>query len=314
MTETEPESSQSNEALEHATDLTKNFSEAIVQIRQRADYAAKGLAAIGTAAISAIGYTKLADVFPYGGPSWALWLLGFGAVAMIIAVVFLVRRFYGASESIVTQSDVDQTVETNNLNAAEQKTLALVYEETAELNGLETLRAYEARGQRFERIATRLPEPQAKVLNEQAQLIFAELTTTYARAAAFVLRGRSTQALFGPMTGVLIVLFVMGWYSVALSADAMQSKRADQIAVAKSCAEARKETDIVEGQLPDICGTVEADDEEEPTPGETSDQAIESMAMSLSTCKKAAAKAGDDAAPCAPIERALRAAIASAGE
>jgi hypothetical protein len=309
MAETPSDSTESSQAAERATQSAKSFTEAITQIRQRADYAAKGLAAIGTAAISAIGYAKLADVFPFGGPDWATWLLGIGVALMILAVVFLVRRFYGASESIVTNSDVDRTVALNSLSAEEEKVLRNVYRDTAELNGLETLRAYEARGQRLERIADRFASSGAKLLHDQAQLIFTEIGAAQARAGAFVLRERSTSALFAKTTCVLLALFVAGWYFVALSADAMQSRRSDEITVAKSCAEARKEEKIVESKLPEICGTAPEADEEEATAAETSDQAVKSLAESLATCKKAAAKSHASPKDCLPIERALQAAI-----
>jgi hypothetical protein len=310
-TDTESGSSQSaSQAIERANQSTKNFSDGIAQIRQRADYAAKGLAGIGTAAITAIGYTKLADVFPDGGPSWAPWLLGVGVLLMIIAVAFLVRRFHGASESVITKSDVDKTVALNDLSDEERKTIEETYGDMAELNGLDTLRAYEARGQRLERIADRVPDSEAKRLHEQAQLIFAEIKATQARASAFVLRERSTRALFSPLTYVLVGLFVVGWYSVALSADAMESKRTDEIAVAKSCVEAHEKKELIDDEIfPDICGTVKTGEKKEPTPAETSGQAVESSAKSWVACKQAARKAGAGAEDCVPLEKALLAAI-----
>lgn len=311
MTETETESSESaNPAIERANQSTKNFTDGIAQIRQRADYAAKGLAGIGTAAITAIGYTKLADVFPYGGPCWAPWVLGTGVVAMVVAVVFLVRRFYGASESVITKSDIDQTASLNGLSDKEKKTLAEAYVDTAELNGLDTLRAYEARGQRLERIADRFGDSDGKRLHEQAQLVFAEIKAAQARASAFVLRERSTRAIFSLRTYAFVGLFVIGWYSVALSADDMQAKRSDEITVAKTCAEARKEAKIVEDELPDICGTVKKSEEKEPTPAETSGQAVESLAKSWVACNQAARKTGGGAGDCLRLEKALLAAIA----
>lgn len=310
MAETETKSSPSaNPAIERANQSTKNFTDGIAQIRQRADYAAKGLAGIGTAAITAIGYTKLADVFPYGGPCWAPWLLGAGVVAMVIAVVFLVRRFYGASESVITKSDIDQTVSLNGLSEKEKKTLTEAYMDMAELNGLDTLRAYEARGQRLERIADRFGDTEGRRLHEQAQLIFAEIKAAQARASAFVLRERSTRAIFSLRTYAFVGLFVLGWYSVALSADALQSKRSDEVTVAKTCAEARKEPKILEGELPRICGTAPTSEEEEPTPAETSDLAVESLAKSLVACNKAARKAGGGERECLRLEKALLAAI-----
>jgi hypothetical protein len=217
-------------------------------------------------------------------------------------------------ESIITRADVEQNVRASDLSDSEAKLVRETYATTAELNGLDTLRAYEARGQRLETIADRFPEADAKVLKEQAQQIFAEVGATQARAAAFVLRRRSNTASFGIGTGILLFFFVVGWYCVAISADALQSRRADDITVAKNCAEARKEEKIVESELPKICGDPPKETvKKQTTAVEASDQAIESLAKARTTCHIAAAKAGAGEDACAPIDRGLAAAIEAGG-
>ena len=198
---------------ERASQSAEQFSKAIETLRGRSDLAAKALGGVGTAAISALGYAKLTDVFPYGGPGWALAALIVGPIAMVVALGFLVRGFYTATQSLITSSDIDETVSRNGMKPAEKTLVEQAYRDTAKLNGVNTLRAYEARGQRFERIAERAPTERAKCIGEAAARIAAEVAATQQRAATFVLRRRSTEALFGIGTIACLVLFVGGWYA-----------------------------------------------------------------------------------------------------
>lgn len=296
-----------NNGAARAAENAQQFAKAIEAIRQRSDYTAKVLGGIGTAAITAIGYAKLADVFPWGGPSWAAFVLGFGAVFMVLAVCLLVRRFYTASQSLITRSDLAQTKELNAMSKDEVKLVRRAYEDTAWLNGVSTLRAYEARGQRLDRVAAWLPEPQAEAIHAEAAQIFAEVIATQARAAAFVLRRRSTVALFGKGTFILLFVFVVGWYATAVSSDALQSHRTDQITVAKECAEARGLGAIVETKLPSICGPAPSPAASAAAdPFELRENAVAALATARAQCREAAIKSKPPSlAECASLERAF---------
>ena len=211
-----------------ATEQSESLRQLMNLIRARTDVTAKGLAAVGTAAVSAIGYAKMADVFPYHGPWYALAGLGLGVVAMVIAVVVLVRRFEHLADTIITSADADLTRDKSQLKDPEFKTLTREYAGMAELNGAKSLLAYNRRAHRFERIADSSSDPTtAAALRARADAIRAEVLTTQDRAVVYILRERAKRAFFHWKAIVLLVIFLLGWYGTALSADALQAKRAD---------------------------------------------------------------------------------------
>lgn len=280
------------------------------KIRARTDLTAKFLGTIGTAAITAIGYLKLADIFPYGGPDWAVVGLILGVPAMIAAVWLLLRRFTSAAETIVTTADADQTIQRNtNFDKDDEKIVREKYNQEATLNRVDSLAAYRARGHRFERIADRHDDSLTAPLRARADVIMAEVLATQTLVSTLILRKRAKDAVSGWPTLGWVALFVVGWYLTALSADAMQSERSDKVQVAKSCAEAREKA-TPESQLPTICGT--STDEgggATPDPGETSAAAVVALAEARSECLKQAEEIERNAVVCVPLSRALAAAV-----
>ncbi len=303
-------------AAKRAADQSERFRAAADQIRQRTDTTVKALGTVGTAAVAAIGYAELADVFPWAGPGWAILLIVLGPVAMIAAVVLLIHRFEDVSKTIATSSDKQRTKELNGLGEEDQAEVAKVYEQAAILNEVPSLQAYEARAHRFERIADSLnpatDSARREELRAQADLIHAEVLATQNRAAAFVLRRRAKNALFSRETIAWLALFVAGWYLTALAADVIESRRSGEIALAKSCAEVRGLEKAVESEIPEeACGKAPAKEE----PEETSIQAdvadaVTKLAEARSACLKKAEKDGEDPSACARLDRAIVAALA----
>jgi hypothetical protein len=260
--------------------------------------------------VTAIGYTKFADVFPYGGNQWlALVGLFAGAGLMIAAVIVAVKQFNGAGETIVTTPDIDETVGLNECDEGERKLVERVYGRTADLNGADSLRAYQLRGHRFDRIADRVDDARAAKLRAQASRITAEVLATEAQASLYVVRKRAVGALFGWWALACIAGFIVGWYALALSADALESERTNQTAVAKACAEAREKPAIIKSELPGICGP-EPEETPEPTAASIVDGSVTAIATQREKCLAQAAKAGEDRSACVPLTRALQAAIA----
>lgn len=215
-------------AAQRATENSEHFRALMTLIRSRTDATAKGLAAVGTAAVSAIGYATLADFFPYHGPWYAAAGLGAGLVAMVVAVILLVRRFERLAETVITYADAERTRRKSHLKVPEFRILTAEYKEMARLNAVDSLRAYNARAHRFERIADACGDPEtATTLRARADVIRAEVLATQDRAVVFILRKRAKQAFFHKEAVALLLLFLVGWYGTALCADALQSKRAD---------------------------------------------------------------------------------------
>lgn len=237
---------------------SEEFRGTMDQIRSRTNTTAKGLAAIGTAAIGGLGYVKLADVYPYDGPAGSKIALFLGVAAMIAAVILLVRNFFAASQTVITKPSIDQTIEANEITKGQEiKLIHRAYDEAAEASGVHALRELEARAKTVEKEALEAAKAQraedAKRLHQEAERDFAEVQAAQDRAATFILRRRSTSALFGLWPLFLLVLFVAGWYSTALAADAMQSEREDEVNVVKNCGEAHSAAKDVVVKSPNIC-------------------------------------------------------------
>lgn len=291
-----------------AGDQAQRFHEVFESVRQRTDYTSKGLGAIGVAAVAGIGYANLANDFPYGGPWWAVFALVLGVFAMIGAVMALVGRFNRANESLITSPSFEETFRHNNIKDKEEKDLVKkIYKETAKQQQVATLRAYEARGQRFERIASQCDEPRAALLQARADQILTEVTATEDRAAALLLRRRGHVALFNRAFVIWIFVFAIGWYATALGSDALQSDRSDQIAVAKLCAEARAEKEIVEAKLPPICGDPPAKKKtvEKPHATKVAGDGLAALAAAFESCLNAAEENGENRDACVRLEDAL---------
>lgn len=292
-----------------AGDQAQRFHEVFESVRQRTDYTSKGLGAIGVAAVAGVGYANLANDFPYGGPWWAVPALLLGVLAMIGAVMVLVGRFNRANESIITSPSYEETFHHNNIKDNEEKDLIKkIYGETAKQQQVATLRAYEARGQRFERIASQCEGPRAELLRARADQILTEVTATEDRAAALLLRHRGHLALFNWIFAFWIFVFAIGWYATALASDALQSDRSDRIEVAKLCAEARAEKEIVESDLPSICGDPpekkEVNKDKAPATKVAGD-GLAALATAYENCLNAAEENGEDRDVCVGLEDAL---------
>jgi hypothetical protein len=215
-------------AAQRATEKSEHFRVLMTLIRSRTDATAKGLAAVGTTAVGAIGYATLADFFPYRGPAIAVAGIGLGLLAMITAVVKLVQRFERLAETIITFPDAERTRRRSDLGDDEYRKLTVEYGEMAKLNEVGSLRAYYARAHRFERIAeTSADQATANLLRARADTIRVQVMGTQDRAVVFILRERAKLAFFHRTAIAYLVLFLIGWYGTALSADAIQSKRAE---------------------------------------------------------------------------------------
>ena len=248
---------------------------------------------------------------------------------MIAAVLLLVFRFSAASESIFTSSDPAETFKHNGIkkDPVEEGLIETVYNETAKPNGADSLHAYEDQARKLEDQARKLEEAggdedgkKAGALRARADKIFNEIQAAQDRAGALLLRHRAHRAVFGWRMALWVSVFVVGWYATAVSADSLQSEHTDQVALAKSCAEARAAEKVVKDDIPDICGTqlegekLEEEAEEKKTAATTRREGITALASAVETCQNAAEKNQEESKdPCRGLERALLAALEEEG-
>lgn len=316
----EPTQTKSPES--RASEEIQRFRDAIDKLRSRADLSAKAFGGLGITALGGIGIAKISDVFPFPDVSFltgaviTTGLVG-GFVGMACVVSYITRRLWHVNDPILMISDTEGMRE--HLSPEEQQLVCEIYADVAALHGVPSLRAYEARSRRLERIADRREqsEPPAsgteqigatpERLREQAGQIGDEIRKTFARAAHSVVRRRAMDAVIGEGPRMAYALFLLCFFAFVFSADYFEGERSDRIAIAKSCAEAAEAGAAAE-DLPKICSARKSSDEVgAKVPKADVADGIAKLATSLKGCYAAVASTKeDDSATCAPLERAIR--------
>jgi hypothetical protein len=255
------------------TAQAKSFQDGIGAVRQRTDIAAKTVASLGTAGVSAVGLAKFADIFPFEGPDWAVIAVLAGFLAMVVSVAGLTARLWRTQQPLVIRSDPElMTDELSDRKhrysgRTERELVEDVFDDMTVLNGVVSLRAYEARGRRLRRVARRFEAEPAKKLTEEADQIRAEVGATQIRAAHAVIRRRAWKAVRGFWSLIFFLVFLGGLAGVAIGADRLEAERTAQdrleaertseIGFYKSCAEAAN-TGVRRRDLPEDCPAVKS--------------------------------------------------------
>jgi hypothetical protein len=306
-------------ALDLAAATLKRYSDAAEKLRQRADLAAKVLAGGGTTLVTAIGLSKFSDLFPWPGSTsrWhfgtryvptatiAILALVTGFIVMIVAVLAIASRYWKVGEPLIFSSDTEQDWYTKGLNDEERKLVDEAFKAVEDLNRIGSLRAYEARGHRLERIAKWLDSPDDEKVSIEAVQIQTEVLATLVQAKTRILRSRISTAVSGTGSKALYGLFVLALLTFGIGADYLQSERSDRIAIAKSCVDAREVDGAVE--LPDICGPKpSAPSEEEKTAEQRIAEANVQLATAYSECVSAFAKDSEAEATCNLLKFAMQ--------
>jgi hypothetical protein len=234
--------------ISYAKEIAESFRAAGDKIRARADLTAKTVGGLATLALSAVGIEKFADVFPLPAPFWsdpreaAFWsesniavLVMVGSFIGMAAVVgYFTRRLWRLSRPLILSSDVAKI---DKLEGDEEQKVKKIYEDFADLNRVPSLRAYDARGLRFQKIAARKPTL-ADQLRPRADLIRAEVRATEDRAGLVVIRDRSSRAISDWKALFAFFAFVALVISFGMSADWLEDKHSE-VTFAQTCAEAR---------------------------------------------------------------------------
>jgi hypothetical protein len=249
----------SNPLTDFSSQLATRNRDAIDKIRSRADATAKTFGTVGTTVVTAVGISKLGDVFPLQEGLWWPWLvLGTaGFLLMLTAIAVITARLWGVSQPILTRTDPD--LMSDNLDADELALVRTIYDESAALNGVRSLRAYEARAHRFDRIGDSLDESSAKKLRDRAATIRGDVLAVTSRAAAQIVKRRSERVVRSRWMVLALLAFVGGVVLFAVSADRLDSARNGEITLAKACADARA-ANAAESELPALCGPAPRDE------------------------------------------------------
>jgi hypothetical protein len=295
-------------ATTYAAENAARFREAVDKLRERADAAAKALAALGTAGLSAVGIAKFSDIFPFphGFLQWvALFGVLAGFAAMVCALVMLTMRMLNANRPLVTSVDPDRM----DLSDAEKSAVNKIYKRMADLNGVENLAAYEARGQRYERIADRIAETtRAEAIRTRADRIRAEIAATQARAALVISRKRANGVFTGPAANRLAISFAAGLLAFGIGADRLDSERSARLTSYSACAEAIT-AGVARDKLPSICdGVVKAADAKQSNADQTRAKQLTELSAAYASCVETASEQKRSAAMCDGIKTELVAA------
>ena len=292
---------------EALTSLQQRTRDTIAKIRERADLTAKALGGLGTSVLTAAGIAKFGDIFPWPATGWrsttALIAVVGGFVVMAFGVAFFTYRLWKVNEPVLMQTDLDSI----ELKGDERDIATEMFGRIADEHDADTLRAYELRGLRLRRIAKFRDETEAKRLNDEADEIEREVSVAMTLVAADVVRKRAARAIRGTRSIIVALLFLVGVLAFGIGADYLASQRTDQIAVVKSCGEAR--TANAKGQLPAICGDVPAKPKESPSPRIENAKGIEGLAGALTKCETAAEETQAQSDACETLRRALQAAL-----
>jgi hypothetical protein len=241
-------------AVEAASERAKRHRDASDKIRERSDTAAKALAALGTAGFTAVGIKEFSDMFPMPpGEWWVGILVVFGFLVMTAVLAAFTFFLWDANRPLVARTNLKEMKDRDEISGKEQEEMDLAYKETADRHGAATLAEYEARGEGFERLADRETDPaRAADLRARANRVRAETELALARGQLIVVRTRMNRALKGWRAVGLASAFVVGLLLFGIGADHIESKRSDEVAAYKACAEAVT-ANVDESRLPEIC-------------------------------------------------------------
>lgn len=295
--------SETDVATAEAAARADRYRESLETMRDRTDTAAKALAALGTAGLTAVGIQKVADLFPYPDGGWlafAIALLAF--LTMVGVITVFTVRLYRASEALRTSSDPNTMTD----DAGEQETITTVYDRVAAANGVESLSAYEQQAHTLQGQADADGnDADRKRLLEKAARIRAEVRATQANAAHQVISGRLTRALSDGLTRRLGLAFVVALLAFGLSTDWLDSERSARTTALKGCADAVT-AKVPASALPDFCDAVVTKAPADPTADQEAATRLSNLAALYATCVDTATEDEQPLTTCDSIRTRLQ--------
>jgi hypothetical protein len=316
---TDPPETTPHTRLELADDQIKRWRTVIDGIRSRTDLTAKAAAGLGSSILGAVGIAKFSDVFPLPDDvsklQAAVPIVGFALVAVSLGCIIVLLARVG--QPVLSSARLQ---EITGASKGERELIMRTYDEIAALKGAPSLQAYEARAQRYARLAAETDDVALKKrLEGTAMLINAEVQAAQGRATADVVRRRSAQALAGKWATAWYAVGVAGVIMFAVGSDYLDGKRSGDTelakakianekecaAVAKTYADAKLEIPKINGCPPTTTTSSGSSDKQadEPTPAQIRAQAVEVLAPKNTACQATTKDAATE--DCARIAEAL---------
>jgi hypothetical protein len=291
------------------------FQASADKVRERADRTAKGVAGIGTTVLTAIGIASVADVFPAPhNPrcSWwsALAIMVGAFLALAGGIAFFTNRLWKLNQPITITPDPERMKQTKAIEGSEYDEVKELFDRQARSLGAETLAMYDARAQRYGRIAEWAAPEDEKRFSAKACAMIAEVQAVEARARSMLVRKRAKGAISDKKAFFAYFGFVVAIVAYGMSADYLKAVRGDDVTTAKSCADAQ-EAGVQ--HLPTICNNWKISAKKPPTPAEAVAAAVSSLGTALAECEANVRRHKAKPPTCKPLRAAFSAAVSAPG-
>jgi hypothetical protein len=282
-------------------------------LRLRVDLFGKALAAIATLGTTAVGLTKISDLFPARG--WSGWVfvvaaclgLTFAALAAISVAVRLMR----VARPIFMHADMERSKELDDDEYRDA--VEPVFKAAAERFGYTSLMGLQERERSLRNAASRTTDKDEHARRTAlADEVKAEIEQALGQGQVVVIRRRATNAVSGCGAWLRYVVVIGGLVIFAAGADKVSSDRTDPIASAKACGEARTAGATREElEATKVCKGPAAQEPKPPSAAEARAQITAKLAATLQACtalvhKEVDANSGplanDD---CNPVRKAV---------
>lgn len=212
------------------------YRDAVDSLRNRVDLFGKTLAGLATVGTGAVGLAKVGDLFPNEGEEGWVWAAVIGLLAAAAGAVTVAVRLMNVSQPLVIDPDLDAT----DWRRGERSYAAKVFRASANRFGYDSLVALQQRERVLRSVAGRASnEAEQARRTTLADEVKLEIEGALARTQLVIVRRRATRAVCGMGSILCYVLVATGLVTFALGTDAVSSSRQDDIAIAKSCGEAR---------------------------------------------------------------------------
>jgi len=283
-------------------------------LRNRVDLFGKTLAGLATLGTTAVGLSRISDLFPADGKTaWVVVACVSLAVAALAAIGIATRLMLVGSP-IFMRADLDHNAD---LDAGTRAAVRPVFEDAAKRFGYTSLLGLQERERSLRSAAARTGDKDERARRTAlADDVEAAIEEALARGQVVAIRRRATRAVTDPLAGLLYFAVIVGLLLFAIGADKVSAGRSDPIAQAKACGEARS-AGATAGELArtnKICdaeGTPAKPSGAPPSAAEARAQLTAGLAATLEACAALVQKAGDSKsgplrdADCAPVRKAL---------
>jgi hypothetical protein len=275
--------------------ITAELGKVADQLRARVDLFGKTLAAVATLGTTAVGLSKIGDLFPATGNLLWVFLACAALAVAALAAIWVAVELMRVGRPVFMRADLESNEE---LDADEKKAVRPVFEAAAKRFGYTSLLGLQEREQSLRSAATRVSDENERTRwTGLADDVKAEIDQAMARAQVVVIRRRATEAVSAPIAWGRYAAVIVGLVLFAVGTDKVSSDRTDHVAEAKACGEARKAgaTAAELGRAKPACDSEAAQVDEAPPPpsaAEARARVTSKLAAALDACTELVEKEG----------------------